>query len=1217
MRQTAYQILVASDPSHLDSNTGDMWDSGQVVSSEDTDILYAGKALNSNTTYYWKVRTWENDEVDFYSDIRTFSMGNHLISISPETSVESDSWITVTFNITVGEGGLAVGDGFSILSPTAGNRFRWNPPHLIWTTWQTTNSTGSGYTSASTSRAGAVVIPSVFGNRKVLNVTVGGDTALEPGDIVTVIYGNKSKGGPGVNVSVLAQRYFFPLGKHNDPGDTWGSMSWDKFKNAPCIRIVGKPAAKFHVVAQPLQKAGNQFALKVSAIDESGNLDVGYNGNVSFNSTDLSSVLPESYTFTGLDRGFHHFKVTLNTEGFQTISVSDGSMSGTSNVIKAHSVVPEKGIFFGDIHGHSWFSDGMIWIDDHFSYPRDAAGLDFAAVTDHSEAAYNFKSEFIVPYVNKYHAPHRFVTFHANEWTRAGCDLPQGSFGHFNPLFLHENEFIVTPYTTYMKPEDLWNALAGKEVIAPPHHTGASINCGAAGMDLVHYNSAYMPCVEIASKHGISECTPSDITGNPIPLRSGMDPKRSVQYALGTLGYKWGVYGSSDTHAFRLGDLFYGGDKYETSYLAAVYAPEQTREAIYHAIKNRRIYGTSGERILLEFNVDGHPMGSEYWQNISESPHIDVTVGGTHEIADVIVLKYSDKNGWQKIHTEYPSALTCSFNYEDQNFNENSLYYVRVTQDSDPVELAWSSPVWANAYAQYPYPDSALSSSIPGTIEAENFDTGGEGFAYHDSSSENEGGKYRIDEAVDIETCSKGGYNIRDIVDREWFEYTVDVKYAGKYDISLETASESGGGTLCIKMDDVDMSGLVTLPVTDSGQTWKITTVTGVNLSESKQVMRIEILAGSFNLNKFIFNASTIKPPSSPGGMGALDVSYNQIELTWIDNSDDEVQFRIERSSDETIGWEEIGLTGADVTHYFDTGLNASTTYYYRVRASNSAGNSDYSNTAGATTQDIPLPSAPVNLNATAVSSSQIDLAWTDNADNEDGFRIERKTGANTFQEIAIVEADVTDYSDKGLAESATYIYRICAYNDGGNSVYSNIDSATTFLSGQISYYGAPLKIPGIIEAEDFDRGGEGIAYHDLTATNQGGKYRTDENVDIENCSQGGYNIGWTSDGEWLEYTVDAASTGPYQIELITSSANAGGTLRVIMDGIDIPGKVSLPVTGGWQTWETTTVSDVTLTPGEQVMLVEIISKGFNFDKIVFNDGTGIDGKKNCLRILS
>jgi hypothetical protein len=89
-------------------------------------------------------------------------------------------------------------------------------------------------------------------------------------------------------------------------------------------------------------------------------------------------------------------------------------------------------------------------------------------------------------------------------------------------------------------------------------------------------------------------------------------------------------------------------------------------------------------------------------------------------------------------------------------------------------------------------------------------------------------------------------------------------------------------------------------------------------------------------------------------------------------------------------------------------------------------------------------PDAPSQLVATAVSSSQIDLAWTDNADNEEGSKIERSLDNSTFHQIATVGADVTSFSDQGLDPAITYYYRVCAYNSAGNSWYSNTAHAET-----------------------------------------------------------------------------------------------------------------------------------------------------------------------------
>jgi galactose oxidase len=87
---------------------------------------------------------------------------------------------------------------------------------------------------------------------------------------------------------------------------------------------------------------------------------------------------------------------------------------------------------------------------------------------------------------------------------------------------------------------------------------------------------------------------------------------------------------------------------------------------------------------------------------------------------------------------------------------------------------------------------------------------------------------------------------------------------------------------------------------------------------------------------------------------------------------------------------------------------------------------------------------APSNLTATAVSASQINLSWTDNSNNETGFKVERSKHGRRFKRIATLGENVTTYSDSGLSRATTYSYRVRAYNSGGNSAYSNTVSATT-----------------------------------------------------------------------------------------------------------------------------------------------------------------------------
>lgn len=152
---------------------------------------------------------------------------------------------------------------------------------------------------------------------------------------------------------------------------------------------------------------------------------------------------------------------------------------------------------------------------------------------------------------------------------------------------------------------------------------------------------------------------------------------------------------------------------------------------------------------------------------------------------------------------------------------------------------------------------------------------------------------------------------------------------------------------------------------------------------------------------------------------------------------------------------------------------------------------------------------------------------------------------------------------------------------------------------GQQPFPGTPSAIPGRIQAEDFDYGGEGLAYHDTSSGNSGNQYRTSENVDIENCSDtgGGYNVGWMAAGEWLEYTVNVATAGSYTIQARVSAQDPGKTFYIEFGGINKTGNLSVPDTNGWQNW-TTVTKTVTLSAGVQIMRMVSNSADFNLNYI-------------------
>jgi hypothetical protein len=181
--------------------------------------------------------------------------------------------------------------------------------------------------------------------------------------------------------------------------------------------------------------------------------------------------------------------------------------------------------------------------------------------------------------------------------------------------------------------------------------------------------------------------------------------------------------------------------------------------------------------------------------------------------------------------------------------------------------------------------------------------------------------------------------------------------------------------------------------------------------------------------------------PPVPTTLTATATSSTAIQLTWFDVAGEDA-YRVERSADGNVGWTVIAWQAADVVGYTDSPLPSGGTFFYRVVATNDAGDSAPSDVASATT--VVDPASPPTVTATALSPSSIELDWSD-VDAETGFRVERSTdGGVTWTAIATTGQDVTSYTDSGLTAGSTYSYRVFATNAGGDSAPSEVVVAST-----------------------------------------------------------------------------------------------------------------------------------------------------------------------------
>lgn len=399
---------------------------------------------------------------------------------------------------------------------------------------------------------------------------------------------------------------------------------------------------------------------------------------------------------------------------------------------------------------------------------------------------------------------------------------------------------------------------------------------------------------------------------------------------------------------------------------------------------------------------------------------------------------------------------------------------------------------------------------LPGTIEAENFDTGSEGITYHDSNTNKEGdaASYRNDGGIDIVKCT-GGYAIGYTNSGEWMEYTVNVKEAGYYDYDLVASAGGDNAKVSISLSGEDgiktLASNIAIPKNSYDTYKKLHGRFAIPLEEGKQIIRIIISNNGCNVDKLVLKH--------------VDVDKN-IKLA-------------------------IKANPSPAT------VNENTTLTFDASSSTS------------------------EISSVTVYVNDILLRTLSTAPFETTYKA---TAAGTYS----IKAVATDADGK----------------------VSNIVEKTLTVNKKRSPYKSVIQIPGTIEAENFDKCGEGVSFHDSDSQDEGkANYRTDnEGVDIVKGNNG-YVIGYTAANEWLEYTVNVTDPGKYSYEAVVSSGSDGSgfTLALVKDGktTNITNKINVPNGGSWDTYKTVKGNLIrSLEAGEQVIRITINGAYCNIDKI-------------------
>ncbi|MEO6935153.1 MAG: carbohydrate-binding protein [Collimonas sp.] len=182
------------------------------------------------------------------------------------------------------------------------------------------------------------------------------------------------------------------------------------------------------------------------------------------------------------------------------------------------------------------------------------------------------------------------------------------------------------------------------------------------------------------------------------------------------------------------------------------------------------------------------------------------------------------------------------------------------------------------------------------------------------------------------------------------------------------------------------------------------------------------------------------------------------------------------------------------------------------------------------------------------------------------------------------------------LVVASACILSACGDGSGSASTSSaaaNSAKAAVAASAGSPYGGTPWPLPGTIQVENFDSSGQNVGYYNAANTNQGGQYRSAEGVGIEVSSDSGtgYDVGWTTAGEWLNYTVNVAAAGSYTLQARVASLGQGGNFHVNVDGATATSQLTIPDTQGWQNWQTLS-STINLTAGQHVIQLYMDSAG-------------------------
>lgn len=308
---------------------------------------------------------------------------------------------------------------------------------------------------------------------------------------------------------------------------------------------------------------------------------------------------------------------------------------------------------------------------------------------------------------------------------------------------------------------------------------------------------------------------------------------------------------------------------------------------------------------------------------------------------------------------------------------------------------------------------------------------------------------------------------------------------------------------------------------------------------------------------------------------------------------------------------------------HYKTYVELSHTFGFAPAAWDDGGNFRIMNRSARTwdddVKDILVKSSelsPKTPNLQILQDTIIRLSWINPTNDYDSIFIERRLATSTYQKVAGLPGNAISFHDIKLPQNKEYYYRVIGHYKSKPDLYSYPQKILLpFYVAKVRKFfkGKPFEIPGKIEAEDFDEGGEGFTYHDSDDKNITGEYRPNTGIDIYKRADGAYLVAENYPGEWLEYTVNITKSGTYQITVVIAAFAGGGTFTVQI-GDKTSEQISSIPTYSWVNTKNVTFT-MELTEGQKIMRVTFVDKpmlnidSFEFTRIIPTNNIAVNNE--------